>query len=180
MVSEKGSSEWVSCGRIGRAIGLRGECVVFWNDDECPLDVGAEIFVDFGDGAELREYRIAALRKQGRFDVVRLDGIDDRESAEVLVNAQLVRPADSLPQLPEGEYYCYQILGMEVVTERGDNLGRVVRIFTAGENDVYEILPHGARRGAEILVPAIADVIISVDVAAKRMVIRPLEGMLDR
>lgn len=178
---KKGSSsgEWVVCGRIGRAIGLRGECAVFWNDVECPLDVGAEIFVDLGDGKEYGEYTIAALRKQGRFDVVRLDGVEDRAAAQALVNAQLVRPAESLPSLPEGQYYCYQILGMEVETEGGERLGRVVRIFTAGENDVYEVLPEGAKRGGEILVPAIGDVIVSVDVKAKRMVIRPLEGMLD-
>jgi 16S rRNA processing protein RimM len=68
---------------------------------------------------------------------------------------------------------------MEVETEDGGKLGRVVRIFTAGENDVYEVLPDGAKKGDEILIPAIGDVIISVDVEAKRMVIRPLEGMLD-
>ena len=158
---------------------MKGECAVYWNDAESPVSVGAELFVDMGDGKEPKPYRMAALRKQGRLHVLRFEGVDDREAARRLANAEIVRPADSLPKLPEGQYYCYQILGMEVVTEDGRELGEVVRIFTAGENDVYEVLPKGARKGGEILVPAIGDVIVSVDVDANRMVIRPLEGMLD-
>jgi ribosomal 30S subunit maturation factor RimM len=52
-----------------------------------------------------------------------------------------------------------------------------VRIFTAGENDVYEVLPEGARKGEEILLPAIKDVIISVDLIAGQMMVRLMEGM---
>ena len=55
----------------------------------------------------------------------------------------------------------------------------MVRIFSAGENDVYEVLPEGGKRGEEILIPATSEVILSVDLKAGRMVIRPLEGMLD-
>lgn len=173
------NTEWVGCGRIGRAVGLKGECAVFWNDAECPVEVGADLFVDAGDGKEYKMYKVAALRKQGRFDVLRLEGIDDRTAARSLANAKLVRPVEHLPKLPEGQYYCYQILGMEVQTDDGEKLGHIVRIFTAGENDVYEVLPEGAEKGSEILIPAIADVIVSVDVDSKRMVIKPMEGMLD-
>jgi len=174
-----GDRQWVVSGRIGRAVGLKGECAVYWSDDECPAEVGAELFIDAGDGEGPRPYRMAALRKQGRFYVLRLEGIDDRSAAQRLVNREILIPAENLPGLPEGQYYCYQILGMEVETEGGERLGRVVRIFTAGGSDVYEVLPHGGKKGSEILVPAIEDVIVSVDVEANRMVIRPLEGMLD-
>ena len=172
-------TEWVSCGRIGRAIGLKGECAVFWNDVQCPVDVGEELFVGVKDGKEYRSYKIAALRKQGRFDVVRLEGVDDRAAAQELANSELVRPAESLPKLPEGQHYCYQILGMDVWTEDGRKLGTIDRIFTAGENDVYEVLPDGGKRGDEILIPAIKDVVLSVDIEAKKMVIRPMKGMLE-
>jgi 16S rRNA processing protein RimM len=172
--------QWVECGRIGRAIGLKGECAVFWNDETCSFQVGSMFFVDRGDGKGLQQCKIAALRRQGRFDVLRLEGIEDRMSAEALRGATLVRSEESLEKLPDGQYYCYQILGMTVLTDAGDELGTIVRIFTAGENDVYEVLPHGAKKGAEILVPAIRDVILSVDVVAKRMIIKPMKGMLDQ
>jgi 16S rRNA processing protein RimM len=172
-------TEWVSCGRIGRALGLKGECVVFWNSDECPVDVGTPLFIQSEDGSSHTQYKVAALRIQGRLNVLRLEGIDDRTQARLLTGKEIVRPADHLPKLPEDQYYCYQILGLEVFTEDGKDLGRIVRIFTAGENDVYEVLPDGAKRGDEILLPAIKDVIVSVDIDAGRMVVRLMEGMLD-
>ncbi len=122
---------------------------------------------------------MVALRTQGRFDVVRFEGIDDRPGAETLTGSELYIPADRLPALSDGEYYCYQILGMLVVTEDGCELGRVVRIFTAGENDVYEVLPEGARRGKEILIPAIDGVVLSIDIDKGTMMVRPMDGMFD-
>ena len=156
-------TEWVSCGRIGRAVGLKGECAVFWNSQECPVIVGASVYMPSDDGSSHKRYKVAALRTQGRFHVLRFEGIDDRQQARLLTGKELVRPSSHLPKLPNDQYYCYQILGLEVITEQGQNLGRVVRIFTAGENDVYEVLPEGARKGEEILLPAIKDVIVSID-----------------
>ena len=68
---------------------------------------------------------------------------------------------------------------MIVETEDGRELGRVVRIFTAGERDVYEVIPENGSRGDEILIPANDDVVIGVDVEGGRMTVRPMEGMLD-
>lgn len=170
-------TEWVSCGRIGRAVGLKGECAVLWNSEECPVDVGASLFISSDDGSSHTPYKVAALRTQGRFHVLRFEGIDDRQQARLLTGKELVRPSSHLPELPNDQYYCYQILGLEVITERGQSLGRVVRIFTAGENDVYEVLPEGARKGEEILLPAIKDVVISVDLEVGQMVVRLMEGM---
>ncbi len=172
-------TEWVSCGRIGRAVGLKGECAVFWNGQDRPVEVGASLFIPSEDGSSQTRYKVAALRTQGRFDVLRFEGIDDRQQARHLTGKELVRPAAHLPKLPDDQYYCYQILGLDVITEKGQNLGNIVRIFTAGENDVYEVLPKGARKGEEILLPAIKDVIISVNLDAGHMVVRPMEGMLD-
>jgi 16S rRNA processing protein RimM len=172
-------SNWVQCGRIGRAIGLKGECAVFWASGRCPVDVGGELFLVAADGATRTAYRVASLRSQGRGAVVRFEGVGDRTAAESIRGAAVELPAAKLPALPAGEYYCYQILGLLVVTEEGRELGTIVRIFTAGENDVYEVRPDGGSRGAEILIPAIAEVVLAVDLAAKRVTVRPLEGMLD-
>lgn len=171
---------WVECGRIGRAIGLRGEVAVEWMSGACPVAVGGTLFVGGKDSDDDQQtMTVAALRKQGRFSVARFEGIDSRTAAEALRGRMLFLPESYLPKLPDGEYYSYQVLGCEVVTEAGEKLGAVVRIFTAGENDVYEVRPDGGRRGEELLIPAIADVVLSIDVPAKKIVIRPLEGMLD-
>ncbi len=172
-------TKWIESGRIGRALGLRGENIVYWNNDVPPVEVNDEIFVATDLNAEPEPYRIAALRKQGRLHVVRFEGIDDREAAEGMKNRHLFRSADELPALAENEYYSYQILGLAVVTREGRRLGEIVRIFTAGENDVYEVRPEGAKKGSEVLVPAIADVIDRIDLNAGEVIINPLPGMIE-
>jgi len=85
-------------------------------------------------------------------------------------------PVEDAVPLEEGEYYHFQLVGMHVTTEDGETLGDIVDVFTApGANDVYVI--HGSR--GEILIPAIEDVVIDLNVAAGRVVIRPLPGLLD-
>lgn len=167
--------EWVSVGRIGRAVGLKGECAVFWNSGQPPVAIGGEIFLSEPGKTSYKSWRVAALRTQGRFDVVRLEGIEDRTAAEGLRNLEIALPVDRLPALPTGEYYCYQILGLRVVTEEGVELGRIERIFTAGEHDVYEVRGDGK----EVLVPAIEQVVLSIDLAKGIVTVRLMEGMLD-
>ncbi len=89
-------------------------------------------------------------------------------------NWVLVDPAE-FPPLGDDEYYWYEIVGMRVVTEQGVHVGEVGEIFPTGSNDVYVV-----RKGEkESLIPAIEDVIISIDRDTHTIVIRPLEGLLD-
>jgi 16S rRNA processing protein RimM len=101
----------------------------------------------------------------GRVPVLRLEGIGDRAAAERLVGRYLEAPAGALP--PD-TYYWHQLIGLAAVDEAGGALGEVVEIFRAGENEVYRIEgPDG-----EILVPALRDVVRSIDLASRRMVVR--------
>jgi 16S rRNA processing protein RimM len=101
----------------------------------------------------------------GRVPILRLDGIGDRASAERLVGRYLEAPAG---RLPPDTYYWHELIGLMAVDEAGAELGRVVEVFRAGENEVYRI--EGA--AGELLVPALRDVVRSIDLAAGRMVIR--------
>lgn len=159
-------------------MGLAGECRVIWSNGDCPVAVGSELFLLDKDN-HYKPHKVAALRRQGRFSVVRFDGTDDRASAQGLSSRIVYIPEDLLEPLPRGEYYSYQILGLGVFLEDGRRIGEVVRIFTAGENDVYEVLPDGAPKGREILIPAISSVVIDIDLAAHRMTVRPMEGMME-
>lgn len=180
MTAKGTDTVWVECGRIGRAVGLKGEVAVFWNDGSCPVPEGGELFISgAASSEEHRPIRVAALREQGRLSVARFSGCEDRTAAEGLSGATLFMPAESLPKLPPNQYYSYQILGLDVFLEDGLLLGKVVRIFTAGENDVYEVRGKDTKKGGEILLPARAEIILSIDLEAGRMIVRPLEGMLN-
>jgi 16S rRNA processing protein RimM len=101
----------------------------------------------------------------GRVPFIRLEGISDREAAERLVGRYLEAPASPLP--PD-TYYWHQLIGLTAVDEAGSELGQVVEVFRAGENEVYRI--EGP--DAELLIPALRDVVRSIDLPAGRMVVR--------
>jgi 16S rRNA processing protein RimM len=96
--------------------------------------------------------------------VLRLDGLDDRAGAEGLIGRYLEAPP--VP-LPPGTYYWHQLVGLAVVDDAGVDLGKLVEVFRAGENEVYRIEgPAG-----ELLVPALRDVVRAIDLEAGRMIV---------
>jgi 16S rRNA processing protein RimM len=169
----------IECGRVGRAVGLRGECQVAWFSGECPVKVGGKVMLSkSSDGDECSEFTVAARRRHGRCFIVRFEGVKRREDAGRLTGRHVFVSTELLPRLSKGEYYCYQIIGMDVHTVEGEFLGRVEKIFTVGENDVYEIV--GDKDGEEpLLIPAVRDFIVSINVADKKMVVRLIKGMRD-
>lgn len=168
-------NRYIECGRIGRPIGLKGEMSVQWNNGGSPVGIGGELF--FSNVKEYKPCVIAAFREQGRTSIVRFEGVDDRTSAEEMRGKIVFIPEDRLPKLPKMEYYSYQILGLDVWTVEGRPLGKVVKIFTAGENDVYEVKAD-EKDSREFLIPAIDSVIATIDLNLGRIVINPLDGML--
>jgi len=106
--------------------------------------------------------------------VLKLAGIDSATAADALRDRLLEVPEDELHPLGEGEYYHFQILGLEVLTTSGENLGRVEQIISTGSNDVFVV--RGPR--GEVLIPALADVVKSVDPAAGRIEVEVVEGLL--
>ena len=82
-------------------------------------------------------------------------------------------PPEAVPQLPEGEYFYFQLLELRVLTQEGEDLGRISDILVTGSNDVYVVSgPTG-----EVLIPALADVIVKVDLDQGTMVVSLPEGL---
>ncbi len=82
-------------------------------------------------------------------------------------------PPEAVPQLPDGEYFHFQLLGLRVLTQEGEDLGRIRDILVTGANDVYVVSgPAG-----EVLVPALVDVIVNVDLDQGIMVVNLPEGL---
>ena len=125
-------------------------------------------------GERLRRYAIEEARLVRNEAVLKLEGIDDADAAAKLKGETLRVPIAEAVALDEDEFFWHQIVGLEVVTEAGEPLGRVNEILRTGANDVYVVKgPNG-----EVLVPAIADVVLKIDVKAGRITIRPLQGMI--
>lgn len=107
-----------------------------------------------------------------------LSGIEDRDAAQALLHTYLQVPQSCLPELPQGEYYHFQLIGLQVY-EGDKHLGELTEVMQTGANDVYVITAPGGRKQAEILLPALKSCILGVDTAAGKMTVKIPEGLLD-
>lgn len=122
-----------------------------------------------------RALTLLSARAHGRLHLVRFEGVDRIEDAEPFVGTVLSVAESDLPAVGPGEFYAYQLEGLEVVTVGGERLGTVESLFPTGSNEVL-VVRDGAR---EHLIPVIADVIRTIDLGARRVVIEPIAGLLE-
>jgi 16S rRNA processing protein RimM len=157
-------------GHVTRAHGIRGEVAVeVRSDNPDRFDEGAIVFTEGG-----RSLCIARAHRHGARMLVKFDGIDDRGAAEALRGQVLVVPESWLPDLPDGEYWPFQLEGCQVVTEAGRSLGLVSEVVPNPANDLWVATDE---TGQQTLVPAIREVVVDVDVDAKRILVRDLPGL---
>src|SRR5690348_15805164 len=97
-----------------------------------------------------RRVRVEGSRAVGRFVLMKFHGIDTREAAETLRGATIEIPSRDAVPLPPGQFYTFQVVGLEVRTPEGEVIGRVVDVLRTGSNDVYVVR---APEGGEILLP---------------------------
>ena len=159
----------VVVGVVTTAHGLRGEVAVQnRSDNPDRWRPGGRVLLEDG-----RELTIDHARLHGRRMLVKFAGIDDRGHAETLRGANLVVPESWLPPLPDGEWWSHQVVGCEVLTERGRRLGVVTEVIANPANDLWVTVDDGD----ETLIPALDDVLIEVDVGGKRIVVRDVPGL---
>jgi 16S rRNA processing protein RimM len=170
--SPQGSGpSFLAVARVRRPFGVQGELLLeILTDFPRRLLQAERVYA----GREHRAHTVASLRCHGEEMLLRLEDISDRDRAETLRGEALFIRTDDLPPLPPGVFYLHQIEGLEVITEQGENLGRVKEILKTGANDVYVV--QGEK--GEILLPAIPQVIREVRLEEGRMVVRLLEGLI--
>jgi 16S rRNA processing protein RimM len=171
VIPERGPApERLIVGRVAAAHGLRGEfrMVIVTNHPEY-LPILRTVYLD--GGPEPWPVRRIHPLPGGKEALVRLAGLATAEDAAALRGQRVWSEREALPPLPEGEYYHYQLIGLDVVDTEGKLLGRLAEIIETGANDVYVVRgPAG-----EMLLPAIEEVVREVDLEAGRMVVRPQE-----
>ncbi len=144
------------------------------NPDSTALPSLARVYIEAA--GTTRECRLLSATRLGRnYLRVVLEGIDRREAAEALKGAVLLAAASDLPALKPGEFYYFQVLGMEVQVADGKMLGRIEDVFFTGSNDVWVVRSEEG----EVLVPVIEDVVKAIDFGARRVTIEAIPGLLD-
>lgn len=161
--------EFLIVGRILAPRGIEGELKVqITTDFPDRFASGRLVYID---GQPLQ---IEGSRRQKQQLLLKLTGIDTRQDAEKLRGQDLTIPRTELRSLPEGEYYAFQLIGLAVETIAGNYVGSIIDLMTTASNDVYIVQ---SERG-ELLIPAIEDVVKSIDLENGKVVIEAIEGLL--
>lgn len=168
--SDKHEPAFVLVGKFQRAHGIEGE-ITMRVDTDFPERIrrGKTLFL----GDSYFPVKVVRTRWKGNLMLVKLEGYDTPEAASELTNLMAFVSVDELPALSEGEYYHHQLVGLDVY-EKDEYLGKLAAVLQTGANDVY-IVEDG--EGKEILLPAIPDVILKIDIGNKQMFVHVLEGL---
>ncbi|MBU2954112.1 ribosome maturation factor RimM [Marinobacter sp. F3R08] len=166
------NSQETVIGRITSVFGVKGWLKVFSFTDP------KEGILDYPDWTlDLDGKRIPAKleegRRQGQGIVVRLKGINDRDLARTYCGAEVRVSTSELPELPDGEYYWFQLEGLDVFTVEDECLGKVHHLLETGSNDVLVVQATvGSIDQRERLIPYLpGEVVQDVDLEAKRVVV---------
>jgi 16S rRNA processing protein RimM len=159
-------------GRVARAHGIRGHVVVNPETDfmEERFRVGRVLLV--GPPDRPRPYEIRESRFQQGRPIVRFEGIDTMTDAETLSGADLWVREEELGPLPAGTFYRHDLVGCDVVDTHGTRLGQVSAVEGSLDRSYLVVDEH-------MLIPLVAGICISVDLAARRVTVDPPEGLID-
>jgi 16S rRNA processing protein RimM len=167
--------DMVLVGFVARSHGNKGQVILKSESDfaERRFRVGAHVFARRGDGP-IERLEITSVRFQQGRPIVGLVGYSTISEAERLAGAELRIPESEQEPLPDGVYYHHQLIGCDVVTAGGGAVGTVTAV--QGEGEATQLIVRGPR--ADVMIP-LARPICDVDVAAKRIVVTPPEGLLE-
>jgi len=161
---------YVLIGRLQKSHGVRGEITLrVFSDFPERIRRGKTIYI----GADFQTCKITGTRWKNDLLLLKLEGFDSPESVRELVGKEIFSAVKDLPSLSEGRYYHHQLIGMRVF-EGEEDLGVLAAIMETGANEVYII---DQADGQELLIPAIPEVILKVDLEQKRLDVRLLEGL---
>ena len=167
--------QFLRVGVISSTHGIRGEVKVYptTDDPERFLDLD-EVILDTG-----REHKILAIEGVKFFKnqvILKFKGYDNINDIEKYLKKDLLVDREHAVELGENENFIADLIDMEVVTDEGKVLGTLTDVIETGANDVYAVKTP---EGKEILLPAIRDCILDVNVDEKRMTVHVMEGLLD-
>ena len=164
--------EYLVVGRIVRPHGIRGGLIVEPQSKIITnLTSGMQIFL----GSNYDVFTVRRFSPHRKRYLLNLETINTRDDAEIYRDVMVYLHFEDTEPLPEGEYYDWQLLGLTVITDDNEILGKLEEIIETGANDVYLV-----RTGSddEILIPAIESVIKTVDLENNKMIVHLIPGLL--
>lgn len=128
------------------------------------------------NGKKITELDIISCSPYKQYYIFKFDGITSMEAAQTYSGSWMKIPENEVYPLPEGVYYHFQLLGLDVFDIEQGRLGKITDILETGANDVYVV---ESEEPGEILLPAIKEVILNIDLEAKTMQVKLMPGLID-
>ncbi len=165
----------LQAGIISSTHGVRGEVKVFpTTDDKNRFKKLKSILLD--TGKELLTLDIESVKFFKQFAIIKFKGYDTIEAIEKYKGKSLFVTRENAVKLNKDEYFIADLIGMKVENENGSFSGVLKDVIETGANDVYTVLCDD---GKEVLIPAIKECILSVDLEKGEMKVHLLDGLLD-
>jgi len=163
-------------GEIIKPHGILGEVKIYpYSEQPENFKNYQEIVLQKPAGDETETYKIVKCRVRGKLALLQLAGVTSREAAESLQGSRIWLKKGDLPVLDTDEYYWYQLKDLLVVTESGQELGRVSKLFSSMAHDVMVVTDGGH----EFMIPVKQDIIKRIDEQEGKIIISPPPGLLD-
>lgn len=166
--------DMLQVGVITDTHGVRGEVKVFpTTDDPARFKRSQKIILD--TGKEMLPLRVQNVKFFKQFVILKFEGIDDINDIEKYKKRPLLVSREDAVPLGEDEYFIADMIGLFVETEDGERFGTLKDVIGTGANDVYVI---DSEEHGEVLIPAIKECILDVDIRAGRMKIHLMDGLI--
>ena len=166
------SSQWITLGRISGLFGVRGWFRIFSHTEPRDNILHYSPWYLWLDG-RYQTFEVDKGQSHGKGIIASLKGISDRDRAAALIGLDICIPREQLPSSREGEYYWHDLIGLQVVTVQGVDLGRVDHLMETGANDVLVVRPsEESIDQRERWLPYQPEVVVkAVDLAAGTMLV---------
>ncbi len=161
-------------GRIARPVGVKGE-VKAVSTSQSPKPVLDLKRVKIRLHNQYRSLRVSRSQLSGKWIRIKFAGINSPEDVAVLNGAEIIIPESERPISEEHEYYVDDLVGCMVVSDTGEDIGFLQEVWHQGHHDIWVI--DGI--AGEILIPAVKEFILNVDLESHRITINQIEGLLD-
>ena len=167
-------SQRVALGKVGRAHGIQGAFHVWpYADDFERFERLKRVTITRGPKSV--EAKVESVHVAGGRVIMQTDAVHTPEEVSIWLGGDIEIEAEERVELPPGQYFHDQIVGLQVETVKGEKVGEVVRVLDGPANDVY-VCRQGDK---EYMIPAVDVFVKSIDLKAKKMVIDPIPGMLE-
>ncbi|MBL8100349.1 MAG: 16S rRNA processing protein RimM [Anaerolineales bacterium] len=169
--SPKGESLYLAVGFLRRPHGVMGEMIMDLHTDFPErFKPGRKVYL----GPQHEAATLGSVRPHAENLLVKIRGCDTPESVGKYRNTWVYVKSSEVPALPEGQVYKYELIGLDVIDDEGNSLGKLAEILETGANDVYVVRADKK----EILLPAIPDVILKIDMESKVMTVHLIDGLI--